>query len=108
MVVNVLDDHGPFGPNRFLDFRIAAEIDMQVANGRVLVDRDDPSFVVTGLRQHERAVREPERLAHAPHQCLENLVRTQRRGDFLKNVEQQIARAQRLLRLAHLGAATHM
>jgi len=49
-------------------------------------------------------VRQPERLADPAHQRLEDLVRAQRRGDLLKDVEQQIAGAQRLASLLEIAA----
>ena len=47
---------------------------------------------------------QPERLADPAHQRLQDLVRAQRRGDFLEDVEQQIASAQRLASLLHIAA----
>ena len=53
-------------------------------------------------------MRQGERLAHTPHQRLENLVGTHGRRDFLKDVEQEVARAQRFLGLARLGARANV
>ena len=46
-------------------------------------------------------MRQPERLAHPPHERLEDLVGAQRGRDLLENVEQQIAGAQRVPGLLH-------
>jgi len=53
-------------------------------------------------------VRQPERLPHAAHQRLEDLIGAQGGRDFLEDVEQQIARPQRVARLARLEACPHV
>ena len=93
MVVDVLNDDRPLGADRFLNLRIALEIDAQIADRRVFVDRNHTAFIFARRRKHERAVRQPERLADAAHQCLKDFVGTQRRRDFLEDVEQEIAGA---------------
>ena len=91
MLVHVVNDDRTLGPDRFLNLGIALEIDAQVANGRILVHRDDTTFVVAGSRQHERAMRQSERLADATHQRLEDLVGADGSRDLLEDVEQQVA-----------------
>ena len=49
-------------------------------------------------------MRQSECLAHTTHQRLEDFVRTDGRGDFLEDVEQEVPRAQRILRFTRLRA----
>ena len=79
MIVHVLDHDGAFGADGLLDFGVAAEVDAEIADGRILVHGDDATFVLARCGQHERAMRESERLAHATHQSLKDFVRPQRR-----------------------------
>ena len=53
-------------------------------------------------------MRQAERLADATHQRLEDLVGTHRCGDFLEDVEQEVACAERFLRFARLRAGPDM
>ena len=103
-----MNDHGALCADRLLDLRVALEIDPQVANGRILVHRHDAPLVLARRGEHERTVGEPERLAHPPDQSLENLVRAQRSGHFLEDVEQQVAGAQRVARLSQVAADPEM
>src|SRR2546427_13090739 len=85
-------------------FRSALQVNPQIADGGVLVHRDHATLLLAGSREHEGAVRQPERLADPAHQRLEDLVRAQRRGAFLEDVEQQVAGAQRLASRLHVAA----
>ena len=78
MVVNVLDDDRPLGADCLLDLGVALEIHAEIADRRVLVHRNDATLIFTRRRQHERTVRQPERLADPTHQCLKDFIGTQR------------------------------
>ena len=104
MLLHVVHDDGALGADRFQNLRVAVQVDAQVADGGVLVDGDDAPLGLPRRRQHERAMRQAERLADPTNEGLENLLGAQRGGDFLKDVEEQIARPQGVPRPAHLLA----
>src|SRR2546430_11427656 len=58
MLMHVRNEDGSLGADRFLNLRVALELDAQVADRRVLVHRDHASLVFSRGREHERAVGE--------------------------------------------------
>ncbi len=65
---------------------IAAEVDDEVADRRVLVARDEPDVARIAGEEY-RAPIEPERLAELPGDGLQNVYEMERRRDFLEDID---------------------